>query len=36
MAPVEVHLQSTDLADEEQHFFLPDEEEESEQEIFAR
>ena len=35
-APIEVNLQSTDVADEEQLFFLPDEEEESEQEIFAR
>ena len=32
-APIEVNLQSTDVADEEQLFFLPDEEEESEQEI---
>ena len=35
-APIEVNLQSTDVADEEQLFFLPNEEEESEQEIFAR
>ena len=35
-APIEVNLQSTDFADEEQLFFLPDEEEESEQETFAR
>ena len=35
-APIEVNLQSTDVADEEQLFFLPDEEEESEQKIFAR
>ena len=35
-APIEVNLQSTDVADEEQLFFLPDDEEESEQEIFAR
>ena len=35
-APIEVNLQSTDVADEEQLFFLPDEEEESEQETFAR
>ena len=35
-APIEVNLQSKDVADEEQLFFLPDEEEESEQEVFAR
>ena len=36
-APIEVNLQSTDVADEGQLFFLPDEEEEeSEQEVFAR
>ena len=35
-SPIEVNLQSTDVADEEQLFFLPDEEEESEQEIVAR
>ena len=35
-APIEVNLQSTDVADEKQLFFLPDEEEESEQEVFAR
>ena len=35
-APIKVNLESTDVADEEQLFFLPDEEEESEQEIFAR
>ena len=35
-APIEVNLQSTGVADEEQLFFLPDEEEKSEQEIFAR
>ena len=34
-SPIEVNLQSSDVADEEQLFFLPDEEEESEQEIFA-
>ena len=33
---IEVNLQSSDVADEEQLFFLPDEEDESEQEIFAR
>ena len=33
---MEVNLQSSDVADEEQLFFLPDDEEESEQEIFAR
>ena len=35
-APIEVNLQSTDVADEEQLFFLSDEEEESEQGTFAR
>ena len=35
-SPIEVNLQSTDVADEEQLFFLPDGEEESELEIFAR
>ena len=35
-SPTEVNLQSSDVADEEQLFFLTDEEEESEQEIFAR
>ena len=35
-SPVEVNLHSSDVADEEQLFFLPDDEEESEQEIFAR
>ena len=35
-SPIEVNLQSSDVADEEQLFFLPDEEEESKQEIFAR
>ena len=35
-SPIEVHLQSSDVADEEQLFLLPDEEEKSEQEIFAR
>ena len=35
-SPIEVNLQSSDVADEEQLFFLPDEEDESEQEIFAR
>ena len=35
-SPIEVNLQSSDVADEEQLFFLPDEGEESEQEIFAR
>ena len=35
-SPIEVNLQSSDVADDEQLFFLPDEEEESEQEIFAR
>ena len=34
-SPIEMNLQSYDVADEEQLFFLPDEEEESEQEIFA-
>ena len=34
-SPIEVNLQSSDVADEEQLFFLPDEEE-SEQKIFAR
>ena len=31
--PIEVNLQTTDVADEEQLFFLRDEEQESEQEI---
>ena len=31
--PIEVNLQSSDVADEEQLFFVPDEEKESEQEI---
>ena len=35
-SPIEVNLQSSDVADEEQLFFLPDEKDESEQEIFAR
>ena len=35
-SPIEVNLQSTDVADEEQLFFPPDAEEESQQEIFAR
>ena len=35
-SPIEVNLQSTDVADEEQLFFLPDDEEESIQETFAR
>ena len=35
-SPVEVILQSSDVAYEGQQFFLPDEEEESEQESFAR
>ena len=35
-SPIEVNLESSDVADEEQLFFLPDEEEESEQEIYAR
>ena len=35
-SPIEVNLQSSDVADEEQLFFLPDEEDESEQKIFAR
>ena len=35
-SPIDVNLQSTNVADEEQLFFLPDEEEESEQQIFAR
>ena len=35
-SPIEVNLQSSNVADEEQLFFLPDEEDESEQEIFAR
>ena len=34
-SPIEVNLQSTDVAVEEQLFFLPDEEEESVDEIFA-
>ena len=34
-SPIEVNLHSSEVADEEQLFFLPDEEEESEQEIFA-
>ena len=34
-SPIEVNIQSTDVADEEQLFFLPDEEDESEQDIFA-
>ena len=34
-SPIEVNLQSSDVADEEQLFFLPDEEEESEKETFA-
>ena len=34
-SPIEVNLQSTDVSDEEQPFFLPDEEEEMEQEVFA-
>ena len=35
-SPIETNLQSLDVADEEQLFFLPDEEEESEQKVFAR
>ena len=35
-SPIDVNRQSSDVADEEQLFFLPDEKEESEQEIFAR
>ena len=35
-SPIEVNVQSSDVADEEQLFFLPDEEEESEQELVAR
>ena len=35
-SPIEVNLQSSNVADEEELFFLPDEKEESEQEIFAR
>ena len=35
-SPIEVNLQSSDVVDEEHLFFLPDEEDESEQEIFAR
>ena len=35
-SPIEVYLQLSDVADEEQLFFLPDEHEESEQEIIAR
>ena len=35
-SPIEVNLQSSDVADEEQLFFLPDEEDESKQEISAR
>ena len=34
--PIDVNLQSSHVADEEQLFFLPDEEDESEQEFFAR
>ena len=34
--PIEVNLQSSDVADEEPLFFLPYEEEESEQEMYAR
>ena len=34
-SPIQVNLQSSDVADEEQRFFLPDGEEESEKEIFA-
>ena len=34
-SPMEVNLQSSDVADDEQLFSLPDEEDESEQEIFA-
>ena len=33
-SPIEVNLQSSDVADEEKLFFLPDEGDESEQEIF--
>ena len=33
--PIEVNLQSTDVTDEEKLFFLPDEDEQSEPEIFA-
>ena len=35
-SPIEVNLQPSDVADEEQLFLLPDKEDESEQEIFAR
>ena len=35
-SPIEVNLQSSDVADEEQLYFLPDEEDETEQKIFAR
>ena len=35
-SPIEVNLQSSGVADEEQLFFLPDEDEESEQETIAR
>ena len=35
-SPIKANLQSTDVADEEQLVFLPNEEEESEQENFAR
>ena len=35
-SPIEVILQPSDVVDEEKLFFLPDEEEESEQETFAR
>ena len=35
MSPIEVNLQPTDVADEEQLFFLRDEEDESGQEIFV-
>ena len=34
-SPVEVNLLTTDVADEENFYFLPDEEKESKQEIFA-
>ena len=35
-SPIEVNLQSSDVLDEEQFFFLPDEKDESEPELFAR
>ena len=35
-SPIEVNLQSSDVAEEVQLFFLPDEKEDSEQEIFCQ